>query len=239
MTLLDVQSVTKVFGEGDSATHALRGVDLKIKKGEFVAIMGASGSGKSTLLHILGFLDHHTDGEYLFDGKSMSEYSSDELAHVRNQKMGFIFQAFNLLGRASVLDNVKLPLLYSNVPESEWDARAKKRIDEVGLTHRIEHPPSKLSGGEKQRAAIARALVTNPEVVFADEPTGNLDSKSGKIIMETIQRLNEDEGRTIILITHETYTAEHAERIIELGDGKKIKDEKVSHRRSTSDEFIK
>jgi putative ABC transport system ATP-binding protein len=239
MALIDVKGVTKVFGEGESATHALRGIDLQIERGEFVAIMGPSGSGKSTLLHILGFLDHHTGGDYLFDGKSMGDYSEDELARVRNKKMGFVFQAFNLLGRASVLDNVKLPLLYSGIAEKQWDDLAQKRIKEVGLGHRLEHTPAKLSGGEKQRVAIARALVANPNVIFADEPTGNLDSKSGKIIMETIQRLNEVEGRTVILITHETYTAEHAKRIIELRDGKIYRDSEVTHHREAAKEFKK
>ncbi len=229
MPLIEADKLEKVYRDGETETPALRGVSFSISEGEFVAIMGPSGSGKSTLLHILGFLDRHSGGEYRFDGKTMDDFSEAELAHVRNKKMGFVFQSFNLLARTSVLENVKLPLLYSDVKESLWEELAMKAIRSVELTHRINHEPSQLSGGEKQRAAIARALVNNPQVIFADEPTGNLDSKSGEIIMDTLQQLNEGEGHTIILITHETYTAQHTRRIIRIRDGKIEEDVKVKN----------
>ncbi len=218
---------------------ALHGIDFCIEAGEFVAIMGPSGSGKSTLLHILGFLDKQTSGSYHFDDKTLHDYSEDEIARIRNKKMGFIFQAFNLLSRTTVYENVMLPLVYSDIPEEEWDDITKKAIASVGLEHRMEHEPSELSGGEKQRAAIARALVTDPRVIFADEPTGNLDSKSGQVVMEILQDLNERDGRTIILITHETYTAENAARILHMKDGEIERDEKVTHRRNARSHYVK
>ncbi|MDD5164433.1 MAG: ABC transporter ATP-binding protein [Patescibacteria group bacterium] len=239
MALIEVKNLEKIYHTDSVETPALIDTSFKIEKGEFVAIMGPSGSGKSTLLHILGFLDEPTGGEYYFDGKSLSDYSQKEIAMVRNKKMGFIFQTFNLLSRTSVLENVKLPLLYSDIKESLWNEMAKKAIESVGLSHRINHLPSQLSGGEKQRVAIARALINNPQVIFADEPTGNLDSKSGQIIMEIIQRLNEKEGKTIILITHETNTAEHAQRIIHMLDGQIDSDRNVENRRTAQDSFIK
>jgi putative ABC transport system ATP-binding protein len=238
MPLIDVRNIEKVYENDGVKTVALDGMSFEIDKGEFVAIMGPSGSGKSTLLHILGFLDVPSGGEYVFDNKNSNDYLADEAAFVRNKKMGFIFQAFNLLPKTSVLDNVKLPLLYSDIPESEWNARALSAIDAVGLSHRLQHESSELSGGEKQRVAIARALVNDPEVIFADEPTGNLDSKSGRAVMETIEKLN-DQGHTIILITHETTTAEHAERILHVLDGKIEKDEQVKHRKSARVEYTK
>lgn len=216
MALIEVKNLKKIYSDG---TKALDGVSFQVKEGEFVAIMGPSGSGKSTLLHILGLLDRASVGEYFFDEKNVDAYSDEELAGMRNQKMGFVFQAFNLLSRTPVLENVKLPLLYSGEPEEKWDDLALAAIKTVGLEHRLKHDPSELSGGEKQRAAIARALVLNPMVVFADEPTGNLDSKSGGQVMEAIEKLH-GAGHTIILITHETYTAEYAERVINLKDGK-------------------
>src|SRR3989344_2068389 len=219
-SIIQVRNLVKIYKEEGAETPALQGVSFDLKPAEFLAIMGPSGSGKSTLLHILGFLDRPTSGEYWFDGKTMDDYSKDELAHIRNKKMGFIFQAFNLLPRTTVLENVKLPLIYSGIKESSWDEIAQKAIEDVGLSHRIHHESSQLSGGEKQRVAIARALVNSPQVIFADEPTGNLDSKSGKIAMEIIQKLNEEKGHTIVLITHETYTAGHAGRIIKMHDGK-------------------
>ena len=240
MALIEARDIHKIYSEDGSETIALRDAHLSVDQGEFVAIMGPSGSGKSTLLHILGFLDFQTSGEYLFDGKSADEYSKEEIAHVRNKKMGFVFQAFNLLPRTTVLENIKLPLLYSNIPESEWDKLAMRAVKSVGLEHRINHESSQLSGGEKQRVAIARALVTDPQVIFADEPTGNLDSKSGQIIMEIIQKLSENEGKTVVLITHETYTAEHAKRIIKMRDGMIESDEPVLHRHNAKDHvFIK
>lgn len=230
MSLIEVRNLKKIY-EGDGAkTSALNGVSFDIETGEFAAVMGPSGSGKSTLLHILGFLDKHTSGEYRFEGKLMDDYSRDEIAHARNKKMGFIFQSFNLLPRTTVLENVKLPLLYSDIPEFSWNDIALEAVESVGLSHRLNHESSQLSGGEKQRVAIARALVNNPQIIFADEPTGNLDSKSGQMVMEIIQKLNEEKGHTIILITHETYTAEHSQRIIKLLDGKIESDKKVNHR---------
>jgi len=237
--LIVAEGLTKVYGEGESRTVALDGVSFGIEKGEFVSIMGPSGSGKSTLLQILGFLDQHTAGTYRFEGKVSERYEDDDLARIRNEKLGFIFQSFNLLAKTTVLENTQLPLLYSQVPEREWEGRARRAIEAVGLGHRIDHETGKLSGGEKQRAAIARALVNDPEVIFADEPTGNLDSKSGQMVMETIQQLNEEHGHTIILITHETATAEHAERIIRIRDGRLEADERVARRRRAGDSFEK
>ncbi len=239
MALIELKKVSKHFTTEEVSTQALDSVSFEIEKGEFVAIIGPSGSGKSTLLHILGFLDDTTTGSYRFNGKLQAEYSSDEQAKVRNENMGFIFQSFNLLPKTSVYNNVKLPLLYSKIKESEWDQKIKKAIEAVGLTHRINHYSSQLSGGEKQRVAIARALIINPQVIFADEPTGNLDSKSGQQVMEILQELNEKDGHTIILITHETYTAELASRIISLKDGQIASDKQVRNRRDASKEFIK
>ena len=240
MALIEIKNLTKIYSNDAGVdTPAIDGVSFKIEKGEFVAIMGPSGSGKSTLLHMLGFLDKPTSGEYRFDGKTADDYTDDEIAGVRNKKMGFVFQAFNLLPRTSILENIKLPLLYSDKKESDWNRMAKEAIKAVGLEHRENHEPSQLSGGEKQRVAIARALVNDPQVIFADEPTGNLDSKSGMNVMEILQDLHEKEGRTIILITHETYTAEHAERIIRVKDGKIESDRKVEKRNWARDGFTK
>lgn len=233
-----VKNLEKTYHDEQVATAVLKGVSFEIPEGQFVAIMGPSGSGKSTLLHILGFLDKSTGGDYFFDGKKVDNYSEDEVAYVRNKKLGFIFQSFNLLPRTTVLENVKLPLTYSGVKEEFWDEMAKEAIESVGLSHRLDFEPAQLSGGEKQRVAIARALVNKPQVIFADEPTGNLDSKSGELVMDIIQKLNKNKGHTIILITHETYTAEYAERIIRLRDGVIESDEKVKERR-TGKAFIK
>ena len=227
--VISVKNLEKIYTDGEVATPALSGVSFDIHEGEFVAIMGPSGSGKSTMLHILGMLERPTGGQYLLEGKDMNSYQDDELAHLRNKKFGFIFQAFNLLARTSVLENVKLPLAYAGIAETEQNKMAVKAIDAVGLGHRLHHESSRLSGGEKQRVAIARALVNNPAVIFADEPTGNLDSKSGGQVMEFIDKLH-DQGHTIIFITHETYTAEYAERIIRLRYGKIESDQKVAQR---------
>ena len=237
--VIEIRKLEKIYHDGSTETVALDKVSCEIRQGEFVAIMGPSGSGKSTLLHLLGLLDVPSGGRYFFDGKDVTNYSSNDLADIRNAKMGFVFQAFNLLPRTTVLENVKLPLVYSKVPEAQWDAIGRAAVIAVGLEHRMEHQPAELSGGEKQRVAIARALVNNPQVIFADEPTGNLDSKSGKNVMQILQKLNEEEGRTIILITHETSTAEHAERIIRLMDGAIESDKKVVNRLSPNDEYVK
>ena len=235
MSLINVENLGKVYPDG---TPALRGVSFSIASGEFVAIMGPSGSGKSTLLHILGFLDRPSSGKYSFDGKTIADYTPDEIAKVRNKKMGFVFQAFNLLPRVSVFENVKLPLLYSDVKRSLHNELVMKAIKSVGLEHRANHESIKLSGGERQRVAIARALVNSPSVIFADEPTGNLDSKSGQTVMEIIRDLNEKEGHTVILITHETYTAGHAQRVINIRDGGVESDQKVNHRHQAN-HFVK
>ncbi len=218
--LIELKSIKKsYFSDNEVETSVLQGLSFQINRGEFVAVMGPSGAGKSTLLHILGFLDRATSGEYFFENKRMSTYSDEEMAQVRNEKMGFVFQSFNLLPRTTVLDNVKLPLFYSQQPMRKWDKIAFEAIESVGLTHRIHHEPSQLSGGEKQRVAIARSLVCDPPIIFADEPTGNLDSKSGLAIMKIIKNLHQKEGRTIILITHETNTAQFADRLIRVVDG--------------------
>jgi len=227
MSIIEVSNLKKTFtSKGGAQTVALRDVTFSINPGEFVSVVGPSGSGKSTLLHIIGFLDRQSGGSYLFDGKAIDDYTEEQLAHTRNKKMGFIFQSFNLLARTSVLDNVKLPLSYSGIDEKHWDEMALSAIESVGLSHRVKHKPNQLSGGEKQRVAIARALVNNPNVIFADEPTGNLDSTSGGQVMDIIASLHE-KGHTVILITHETYTAQYADRIIALRDGMVESDTKV------------
>jgi putative ABC transport system ATP-binding protein len=233
--LIKVENLKKDYVNDEVVTHVLHGVTFEVPKGQFVAIMGPSGSGKSTLMHILGFLDTLTTGRYLFDGQDVSTFDDDELARLRGAKAGFIFQAFNLLPRTSVLENVKLPLLYSDVPMGDRDRLAMDAIKLVGLEHRVHNLSNQLSGGERQRVAIARTLVRNPSVIFADEPTGNLDSKSGKVVMNTLLDLNLNHGHTIILVTHETYTAEHAERILTMRDGLLVGDEPVKNRRKIGD----
>lgn len=228
MPLIEIKNLSKVFESesGGAPTTALRGVNCRIEKGEFVAIVGPSGSGKSTLLQMLGLLDRQSGGSYLFNGKPVDEFTDDEQALLRNRSLGFIFQSFNLLPRTSVLENVKLPLAYSHISTGKWDALAKKQIDAVGLTPRIAHEPSQLSGGERQRVAIARALVNNPDIIFADEPTGNLDSVSGKKVIEILSHLHDEGGHTIVLITHDKRIAQTAERIISLRDGEIVWDGK-------------
>jgi len=233
--VIKVVDLKKQYENEGVVTPVLHGITFTIEKGEFVAIMGPSGSGKSTLMHILGFLDTLTTGTYEFDGKDVSTLDDDELADMRGDKVGFIFQAFNLLPRTSVLENVKLPLLYSKIPIGERDRMAKDAIALVGLTHRTNNLSNQLSGGERQRVAIARALIRNPSVIFADEPTGNLDSKSGTQVMEVLQKLNLEQGHTIILVTHETYTSEHAQRILRIKDGSIQSDEQVKNRRFAAD----
>lgn len=218
MALLQIENVSRVFRGEDVETVALRGVNLAIEPGEFTAIMGPSGSGKSTLLHIMGFLDRPTTGRYVFEDVDTSELSDAELAKLRNQSMGFVFQAFHLLSRTSVLDNVMLPLQYSQLSAREYEKRARQALEAVDMTHRLAHVPSQLSGGEKQRVAIARALVMEPKVIFADEPTGNLDTKSGRKVMEMIDKLHK-RGHTVVLITHERTAADYARRVISMQDG--------------------
>lgn len=239
-TIIEVRELTKSYENDGVVTPVLHGMDFAVPKGQFLAIMGPSGSGKSTLMHILGFLDSATGGKYIFEGSDVSTLGEDSLAALRGEKIGFVFQAFNLLPKASVLENVKLPLLYSDIPSKEWDKMALEAIESVGLGHRVNNLSNQLSGGEKQRVAIARSLIRKPSVIFADEPTGNLDSKSGIQVMEILQKLNIDQCVTIILVTHETYTAEHAERVIRVLDGRVVSDEKVVKRRLANDgEFLK
>lgn len=226
MALIEVENLTKVYSDGKVETPVLHGVSFLVKEGEFVSIMGPSGSGKSTLLHILGFLDQATSGNYRFEGRRADSYGEEELAHLRNSRIGFVFQTFNLLARTSVAENVKLPLLYSQVPESSWDAVATKATESVGLSHRLEFEPSQLSGGERQRVAIARALVNSPKLILADEPTGNLDTKSGDLVMDIMEKLNR-EGHTVVVITHESETARRAGRILHIRDGMIERDEKT------------
>ena len=216
--IIDVKDLKKEYTEEDTPTQALRGVTFGIDKGEFVSIMGPSGSGKSTLLHILSFLDRPTGGSYKFQGRSIDEMTDHELAKVRNKDMGFVFQSFNLLSRLTVYDNVEIPLLYSDIPPGKRKVLVEDAVKSVGLEEKLNVQTGKLSGGQKQRVAIARALVTDPNVIFADEPTGNLDSQSGLQVMEILASLH-DKGRTIVLVTHETQTAEFAHRIIKIQDG--------------------
>lgn len=229
--IINVVDLKKQYENDGIVTPVLHGLTFRIAKGEFVAIMGPSGSGKSTLMHILGFLDALTSGRYEFNGQDVSTLDDDKLADMRGKEVGFIFQAFNLLPRTTVLENVRLPLLYSDVPISKRSQMAREAITSVGLEHRMNNLSNQLSGGERQRVAIARALIRNPSVIFADEPTGNLDSKSGIQVMEILQRLNQKEGRTIILVTHETYTSEHAQRILRIRDGLIHSDDSVVKRR--------
>lgn len=239
MSLISVRNLEKVYDNEGVKTAALRGATFTIEKGEFVSIMGPSGSGKSTLMHILGLLDRATGGEYLLEGKNIGEFNDDELAKLRNKKIGFVFQAFNLLPKTSVAENVELPLLYDDYPIESNKKKVEWALAAVDMSHRADYLSNQLSGGEKQRVAIARALVNDPEIIFADEPTGNLDSKSGLQVMSILQKLN-TEGRTIVLVTHETYTAEHAKRILLMKDGQIVGDQKITnHRRATDENFLK
>ncbi len=230
--MIELRNITKIYKIGDDVeTVALKNISFTIKDGEFVSIMGPSGSGKSTLMHILGALDTPTSGEYLLDGKDVSKFSEDELADIRNEKIGFVFQQFNLLPRATVFRNVMLPLIYAGAAKEKREEEAKRALRGAALPEAWwQHHSNQLSGGQMQRVAIARALVNNPTLILADEPTGNLDSKTGEIVIDTFQNLHE-EGRTIVLITHEKYIAEHAERIIHILDGEIATDGKSHDRR--------
>jgi putative ABC transport system ATP-binding protein len=224
--VIRTESLSKVYEMGAEQVHALRGVDLEIHKGEYVAIMGPSGSGKSTLMNLIGCLDSPSSGRYWLAGRLVSELDDDELAYIRNKEIGFVFQTFNLLPRATALHNVELPLIYNGTPAEERIERAKQALERVDLIPRMSHKPNELSGGQRQRVAIARALVNNPSIVLADEPTGNLDSKTGEEIMNLFENLHE-QGNTIILVTHEMDIAQHAHRVIFIRDGQIASDEKV------------
>ena len=225
MPIIETHDLWKTYVMGSEEIHALRGVDLSIDKGEYVAIMGPSGSGKSTLMNLIGCLDTPSKGSYLLNGKQVSEMNDNELARIRNEEIGFVFQTFNLLPRATALHNVELPLVYAGVPNKERQERAKESLRRVELVDRMSHRPNELSGGQRQRVAIARALVNNPSILLADEPTGNLDSKTGVEIMALFERLHQA-GNTIILVTHEADIAEHAHRVVHIRDGKIERDVK-------------
>jgi putative ABC transport system ATP-binding protein len=238
-----VRNLTKVYTVGEIKVHALRGVSLSVEPGEFVAVTGPSGSGKSTFMHIAGCLDRPTGGEYILDGKDVSKTSKDELARVRNQKIGFVFQGFNLLSRTTALDNVELPLLYmtkngsSKLRTKDRHKRAMAVLEAVNLANRCHHFPNQLSGGQQQRVAIARALINEPSILLADEPTGNLDTRTSIEVMGIFQRLNRERGITVLLITHEMDIAEYGTRLIRFRDGRVVADQKVLHRRNADEEL--
>ena len=224
--MISLERITKTYRMGKVDVPALQGVDLEVAEGEFVAIMGASGSGKSTLMNIIGCLDVPTTGRYVLDGTDVARLGDDELARIRNRKIGFVFQSFNLIPRTSALHNVELPLVYAGAPNRA--ARAREALVSVGLAERVDHQPTEMSGGQQQRAAIARALVTNPAILLADEPTGNLDSASSVEIMRLLSRLNQEQMRTVVLITHEPDIARFARRVVELRDGLVVRDERTA-----------
>ena len=224
-TLIELKDIMKTYVMGDNVVHALNHVDVTIDYGEFTSIMGASGSGKSTMMNILGCLDRPTSGEYYLDGKEIAGYNDDELAHTRNAKIGFVFQNFNLLSKLTAQANVALPLIYAGVGEEERMERAKKALEAVGLGERLDHKPMEMSGGQRQRVAIARALINDPPVIMADEPTGNLDTKSSYEIMEIFKKMNE-QGKTAIMVTHEPDIAAYTKRILVMRDGKLVSDER-------------
>ncbi len=224
--VVDAKDLRKIYVMGEMEVHALRGLDIEIKRGEVLSIMGPSGSGKSTLMNTLGCLDRPTSGEYYLDGESVAEMNDDQLADIRNRKVGFVFQSFNLLPRATALSNVELPLRYSNVTGKERRLRAVEALESVGLGDRVLHRPGELSGGQQQRVAIARALINDPAIVMADEPTGNLDTKSGEEIMQLLLNLNKEKNTTLIIVTHDPEVAEFTNRIVMIRDGVVVEDSK-------------
>ena len=238
MSMISVSDLTKIYRMGDVEVRALNGVSLSIEAGEFVSVIGPSGSGKSTFMHIVGCLDRPTSGQYILDDQDVSALSGDALAAVRNKRIGFVFQGFNLLARTSALDNVELPLLYrSGIRAAERHRRAHEMLETVGLTDRRDHHPNQLSGGQQQRVAIARSLINRPSIVLADEPTGNLDSRTSTEIMDIFQRLNQEHGITVILITHERDISEYGHRIIRFRDGLVVSDQTNANQRSAGDEM--
>ena len=236
--LIQLERIHKIYSSGDVEMHALRGVSMNIYPGEFVAIMGASGSGKSTMMNILGCLDRPTRGTYLLDGQDISQLEKDERADIRNRKIGFVFQGFNLLSRTSALENIELPLLYANVENEARRQKAVKALQAVGLAGREESRPNQLSGGQQQRVAIARALVNQPALILADEPTGNLDSRTSVEVMALFQQLNHEHGITVVLVTHEPDIAEYTDRVVVFKDGKIRRDYQVIHPRNAADELM-
>jgi putative ABC transport system ATP-binding protein len=222
-----VETLTKIYTVGDQKVLALDGIDMTLEAGEFVAVMGPSGSGKSTLMHLVGFLDRPTSGTYLFEGTNVNDFSSDDLADLRCQRLGFVFQSYNLLPRTNAIENVELPMIYAGVPDGERKKRALDALDAVGLTAVADHQPNQLSGGQQQRVAIARALVNNPSLILADEPTGALDTKSSDDVMRLFRELNEQRGITVFLVTHEPDVARNAKRIVTFRDGHIVSDEPV------------
>lgn len=237
--VIELEQIHKIYRTGDIEVPALRGISLTVREGEFVAVMGASGSGKSTMMNIIGCLDRPTRGSYRLDGEDVSELSKDERADIRNRKIGFVFQGFNLLSRTSALENVELPMLYANIGTAERHRRATEALTDVGLAGREENTPNQLSGGQQQRVAIARALVNRPRLILADEPTGNLDSRTSIEVMEIFQRLNREQGITILLVTHEHDIAEYADRVIVFKDGRIKEDYAVSDRRDAADDLAR
>jgi len=236
--VIDIRDLHKIYDSGSVRVHALKGVSLIVEPGEFVAIMGTSGSGKSTLMNIVGCLDRPTSGEYLLDGSDVAQLSKDDRADIRNQKIGFVFQGFNLLRRTSALENVELPLIYANVDAAERALRSRQALAIVGLAHREDNHPNQLSGGQQQRVAIARALVNDPSLLLADEPTGNLDSRTSVEIMSVFQRLNRESGLTIVLVTHESDIAQYASRVVVVRDGRITRDTAVLDRRDAAAELL-
>jgi putative ABC transport system ATP-binding protein len=235
--VIELDHIHKTYTMGDVEVHALRGISLTIREGEFVAIMGTSGSGKSTTMNIIGCLDRPTRGTYILDGQDVSQMSKDERADIRSQKIGFVFQGFNLLSRTSALENVELPMLYAGIDTAERHNRATEALTSVGLAGREQNHPNQLSGGQQQRVAIARALVNQPALILADEPTGNLDSRTSVEVMDIFQRLNRERGITLVLVTHESDIAEYATRVVVFKDGKIKKDFQVENQRNAAEEL--
>lgn len=225
--VIEARNLERTYQLGEVAVHALRGVSFQVQRGELLTVMGPSGSGKSTLMNLIGALDRPDAGTYLLDGENVGDLDDDRLAHIRNSKIGFVFQTFNLLSRTTALANCELPLIYSGVPLGERRQRAQRALEDVGLGDRLQHKPNELSGGQQQRVAVARALVNQPSIILADEPTGNLDTESGIEVMRIIQELNREQGITVLLVTHDPFIARHTQRVIRIQDGRIIGDETV------------